>query len=400
MRSENIENMARIISNRVRYHAPIVYDDDMDFKVLEDFGIDTSLPIFKFEKEMSKPLEKAFLLAKKMQNFNLVTSKKTNCKFALFLPENTNNLRLLQMINKLNINYKSNSQYNPKFLPDELKIGGKVLNLKFNDFCLEKHQNIDGIFVSEKKFVCNGECDIIELLNSSPKENKIEIEYNKNLPFGNYHFSKQNGSIKITNLFSKEVKFFNTTLSLSDVFFSCIDGVEFSSFACVRFKKEIRLKPYQKKYIFLNFGESYLKVRSVNDMLKLFDFSKKKCYENFNVRIYTDNHRFDENFNVQMPRDIWLNWLNDKKDIELENEYVKMKETYCIEENGKVFFKKEDYSNFREIDVFDGIKFRKIYICNSSNQNSLQIGNALFQNLKSFCLNKIKSKTQICLHFK
>ena len=82
-RKENIENVARIIVNRVRYHAPILFDGDVNFEILEDFGIDTSKPIFKFENELSKPLMKAFSLAKQKVNFNFVTTKKNEMPFCI-----------------------------------------------------------------------------------------------------------------------------------------------------------------------------------------------------------------------------------------------------------------------------------------------------------------------------
>ena len=42
------------IVNRVKYHAPIVYDDNIDRRVLFENGIDINLPIFKFEKKLNK----------------------------------------------------------------------------------------------------------------------------------------------------------------------------------------------------------------------------------------------------------------------------------------------------------------------------------------------------------
>lgn len=399
-KNKSIENVARIIVNRVKYHAPIIYDDDIDFEILENFGIDTSLPIFKFEKEMSKPLLHAFKLAKKIVNFNLVTSHKTKSAFALFLPNQTPNLRLLQMINKLNINYKTNSSFQKIEEEDFLKFNGKELNLQFDDFTLVKHANIDGILVKETRFVCSGECIMIELSNSNSKQNEIAIKYHKNLPQGYYFFKKRKSSIEVQNLFSKDTKFFNTNLNKNDIYFSCVDGVESSTCACISFCQKVTLKPYQRKCFFINFGNACFSVKNQTDMEELLNLSRKKCYENFNVKVFSIDKDFDNTFNIKMPREIWVNWINGKRNAMLEDEYVNEKEKIVLIKNKRVEFVSLDYKKFREIDVFDGKKFREVFINNFSNENALVIGKTKFQNLKSFCLDKIQSKTQICLHFK
>ena len=58
-RKEYIQKMAMLIKNRVLFHAPIVFDDEVDFELLEAVGIDKNLPIFKFQKNMTKNLYKA-----------------------------------------------------------------------------------------------------------------------------------------------------------------------------------------------------------------------------------------------------------------------------------------------------------------------------------------------------
>lgn len=399
-KKENIENMARIIANRVRYHAPIVYDNEIDTSILTDFGIDISMPIFKFEKEMTKPLEKAFALAKKLQNFNLVTTQKSKCPFALFLPKETVNLRLLQSVNKLNINYKTSSNYNPKFEMDYVKINGKILNLKYNDFCLEKHESFDGVLVHEKLFFCSGKIVAIELQNSNPYESEIVLSVNKNLECGQYYFKKERHSIRICNLFTREERYFNTNLPLAKTYFSCVDGVESSSYACVKLNEKIKLKPYQKKFVFLHFGNRQFYIKNTQEMEVLFGFSKQKCYKNFDAKVYSTDKTFDEKINTILPRNIWLAWLDDKRDLTCEKEYIEEKEKLFIRRDKKIIFNNFGYEKLREIDIFDGKDFREIYIKNLSKENSLVIGGTHYQNMRTFSFENIKSKTQICLHFR
>ena len=55
-KKEYIEALARLIKNRVIFHAPIMYDDVVDFDLLDIVGINKNLPIFKFEKPLNKYL--------------------------------------------------------------------------------------------------------------------------------------------------------------------------------------------------------------------------------------------------------------------------------------------------------------------------------------------------------
>ena len=135
-------------------------------------------------------------------------------------------------------------------------------------------------------------------------------------------------------------------------------------------------------------------------MEKIFTLAKNKCYENFDYKIYSSDKQFDDNVNLHLPRDIWISWLNGKREFEKEEEYIRLKNQIFAREKNRIVFLCENFRNLREIDFFDGREYREVYIKNFSSENSLVIGSAIFQNLRSFCLDKIKPKTQICLHFK
>ena len=120
MKKEKIEQIKNLILNRVKFHAPIVYDDEIDKTVLFNNGIDTNMPIFVYKKELNKTLIKAFRKASQEANFNLlipienvslkeekVLKKIKNCVFY----SKKSNFKLLSMINKLNINYFSSSNH-------------------------------------------------------------------------------------------------------------------------------------------------------------------------------------------------------------------------------------------------------------------------------------------------
>ena len=398
-KKDSIENVARIIVNRVKYHAPVMLDGEIDLRILENFGIDTSLPLFVFGNELSKPLLKAFSLAKKRIDFNFVTTKKSKCPFALYLPEKSVSFELLDAIKKLDINYKTNSLYIPHSENDYIKIGGKELELEYNNFSLEKHANIDGVLVSQRTIYASGNFTVIELCNSNKNATEIEIAYNKNLKHGYYVFNRHFGSLEIKNLYSQKCSYLNTNCDIKNIFFSCVDGVESSTNACIKFSQKIRLKPYHKKYIYFHFGDEKFVINSFDEIERIFDLSLKKCYKNFDVKIATLNKDFDEKFNNLFPKKIWLGWLSGKRDIEVEKEYIEDKEKILLRDKNKIFFN-GNYNNFKRIFVFDGEEYRQIKVDNLAKENAIVVGKTSFVNSKTLHLDKIKSYLQICLQFK
>ena len=53
-KKEYIEKLKNLIVNRVKFHAPKLVDDRVDFDLLAVVGIDNNLPIFKFDKPLDK----------------------------------------------------------------------------------------------------------------------------------------------------------------------------------------------------------------------------------------------------------------------------------------------------------------------------------------------------------
>ena len=74
-KKEYIDALARLIKNRVLFHAPKHVDESADFELLDVVGIDKSLPVFKFSKPMTSVLFKAFEKAQKQVDFNLVLNE-------------------------------------------------------------------------------------------------------------------------------------------------------------------------------------------------------------------------------------------------------------------------------------------------------------------------------------
>ena len=71
-KSDYVEKAKTSILNRIKFHAPILYDDKIDRRALFENGVSLGLPIFKFDKILNKKLVKAFELAQKEEKFNLL----------------------------------------------------------------------------------------------------------------------------------------------------------------------------------------------------------------------------------------------------------------------------------------------------------------------------------------
>ena len=112
-KKEYIEKLKNLIVNRVKFHAPNIADDNVDFDLLAVVGIDNNLPIFKFDKPLDKIFYQAFLDAKKEVPFNLILTEEPlvsekkiaslDNTFVMFEAEMGSSL--LASIEKLNINY-------------------------------------------------------------------------------------------------------------------------------------------------------------------------------------------------------------------------------------------------------------------------------------------------------
>ena len=231
-KKDYIEKAKTLILNRVRFHAPILFDDDLDINALKEFGIDENLPIFKFEKTLNKRLLKAFELALKEEKFNFVVVQSAVRDINMWGIRQLNNMhnttilgedcpkKILEMINKLNINYASSSNFNLAYKDKFFSVNGTRMNPSFQDFALCQCAVFDEVFVDYSEFVLNGENIYARFLNKSEKEKKVTIELNIPLEKGYYYFRKVEKSFLIENLISKEKLFLNFLCPLAKFSFS------------------------------------------------------------------------------------------------------------------------------------------------------------------------------------
>lgn len=405
-KSEYIQKAKNTILNRVRFHAPVVYDDKIDRKVLFLGGVDVNLPVFKFDKTLNANLLKAFKLALKEEKFNLVfdalyVDRKTKkildeMDNVLVYDKQSSPISFVEMINKLNINYSASSNYNLEFKDNFFKVNGVILNPSYKEFVLRQNLAFEGVYVDYSEFVLNGNNFLCGVKNHSSKTQKVDIELNISLKKGYYYFKKDGKSIMIENLISKDKTYLNFVTKGCKFSFSQVDGLENSVFCCINARLSFSLEPKQEKTIFFNYGESKFGIDEKKARC-LKQVSIDKCCEIFNVKIKTKNPKFDLFFNTNLPKKIWLNWLNGEENSALEEKYLSLKKMFVIGDKNFSFIHFKEIG-LKEIGIFNGEYYKKILIVDG-NDKFLKVGKTFFYNINGVSNLSLCSHEPICLSF-
>ena len=405
-KKEYIKKAKQVILNRIKFHAPILYDDKIDFDILRDLKIDPNLPIFKISKPISKDITLALCQAKREEHFNLIIDKefvqkklekKLKDADAVFINRDFAPKNLVETINKLNINYYASSNYNPIFKDRFFKINGQIQNPTYNEFCLTQKQNIDEINCDYKEFVLNGSNFYLKLENTSNSTQKISAELNIPLKSGYYFFKKIKNAILVENLFTKEKVYLNHICQGAKFHFSEVNGLENSIFSCINAKISLNLPPKSQKFVFFNFSSCLFCLKTQQNIERFLKLSIKKCSEIFNIRVKTKNPKFDLMLNKTLPQKIWINWLNLNTDEILEQKYFTFKRLFMIE-NDKITLKNFREIGLKEVGIFNGEYYKKIYIV-CGDEKFLKVGQTRFLNLNDISLHTLTSKQTINLCF-
>lgn len=404
---EYVDKAKQSILNKVKFHAPIVFDGRVDKNVLIENGINPSLPIFKFDKMLTKPLIEAFVLAQREERFNLVLPcssvekiKQNNLKklknLMIYSAQNVS-VRFLEMINKLNINYQSSSNYNLVFKDKFFKVNGEILNPQYKEFCLWQKACLDGITLDYREFVLNGSNFFCQFQNKTQQKKVVEVELNVPLAKGYYYFKRQQNSIRVENLLTKEVLFLNFVARNASFSFSDVDGLENSVFSCVNARLKLCLSANEKKFVFFNISSAKFSLKNFKEIKEFEQIALQKSCEIFDVRVKTKNPKFDQFFNINLPKKIWINWLNGQIDEELEQKYVNLKRLFVVGKD-KISFVPFKQIGLRELGIFNGEYYKKIYIVRGD-EKFLKVGKTAFYNINGVSEHSLKSREPICLSF-
>ena len=407
---EYILNAKKVILNRVRFHAPITYSANIDKTKLFNFGIDLRYPVFVFNKQLNKNLVKAFAKASEEENFNLVINQEKitkkqekilkNIKNCVFFDDKNTNLEILNMINKLNINYFSSSNYNFVFKDKFVKIDNEILNPTYKEFSLGCQNCLkNGVEYSYKEFLLNGNNIFIKLKNLNKNEQKIEFSLNFPLKKGYFYFKKINNAIKITNLINNESYYFSFVCPNAKFSFSAIDGLDNSYFSTIYLKLNFNLKPEEEENFFFLFSNKKLpeKLKTKKCFEKLCLLSLKKCQEIFDLKVKTKNLKFDQFFNNELPKKIWLGWNLKENVDDLILKYMNLRRLF-IKGKEKIDFVPFKEIGLKELGIFNGEYYKKILV-SFGREKYLSVGKVKYANISNVTRYSLRKKDTIFLSF-
>lgn len=386
-KKDYIFNMTSLIINRLKFHAPILQDDFIDFEKIISLGVDATLPVFVYQKPMTALMAKCFGEVKKIMPFNLVvlSEDKFTKKLHAIVTNNSE-------VKKLNVNYKSGLQFDYHKQSDFIKVNGVTPNRCLNEFFLESFTQLSSVDFLTREFVLCGNNYYFEFFNKSNLPQQVSFEININLGRGYYCFRKLKNAIQITNLFNHEKQYFNFIGSGNQFCFSCVDGVENSCYARVYLCCNLTLKPKQKQYFFFNFGSQKFCISSKQDMDYFMQLCKAKNYEKFDVKIFSSSQLNDRLINSVLPQKIYNAWLCRKRDYEAERRYITLKSQYVLrDKDGYVL---NNISQLNQLKLWNGKLFKDVFVAksNSPYNRILQVGENKFEGENAISFKQLSLK--------
>lgn len=404
-KKEYIEKLVNLIVNKVKFHAPNLIDDNVDFALLDAVGIDATYPIFIFKKPLDKLFFTAFLQAKKMVKFNLILSQKplvsnrkiSKMEMTKVILEQEMGSMLLSTLDALNINYLSHSNFEKELQGEYVKFNNKQITMDYCPYYYNKKIMDNGIIFEAKEFLLNGKNYCLNLINSQSEAKSATIDINIPLPRGYYVFKKGFDYVEICNLCSREKGYFNFHLKGAKFNFSTLNGLESSTFSCINLKAEIKLLPKQKRMIFFNFGQEKFNLYSAREILNFFELSQVKMNENFDLKVTTHDKNFERLFNYDLPRKIWEKWQKNDTDEKSENEWLKLKNKIIFKcDNGEQI--REDFKGLKEVKIYRNSRWKRVFILHNG-MTYLFVDNVKYFNFSLLTKEILLQNNEIYLSF-
>ena len=266
---------------------------------------------------------------------------------------------------KLNINYLTKSAFENQRKFEYLSVENKQLEFSYIPYFKRAKNVFDGVIIEANIFLLNGKNYYLNIINSTKKAKKISVELNIPLPRGYYFFKKNYNNFEITNLTSKEKGHFNFCVKDGISKFSCMNGIESCTYACINMKCEIALMPGEIKKLLFNLGAEKMSLTSSKDIQRFFDVSQFKANEIFDVKITSKNAKFDDYFNRVLPQDVWEGWLKGEANEYAESELLKIKKQILVETKAGIKIN-DKFEGLKEVKIFKGNIWKRVFIVHNN----------------------------------
>lgn len=372
-KKEYLKKIENLIINRIKYHAPNLSSDNIDYELLDAIGIDTTLPVFLYKKPLDRLFYQAFLNVKKSVDFNLILTSQPSLKEdkikllknTHIILENELGSNLANTLEALNINYLSHSDFANNLEGEYLAFNGKKIEFDFIPFYYTKKLMEDGVIFQATNFLLNGKNYILNFTNTRNETKKVTFEINVPLPRGYYFFKKGTDFIEIENLTNRQKAYFNYHFKNISFNFSNMSGIASCTFACIHVTGEVTLLPRQTRKCYFNYGDNKYCLYSPTDMQNFFDISQQKINQIFDVKVSTHDKQFDQAFNFSLPYKIWEMWQKNGVDEKSENQWSKMK-NQIIKNCKKGLQINEDFKGLKEVKIYRNLAWKRVFIVHNN----------------------------------
>ena len=367
-KKEYILKLSELIINRVTFHAPKA-NQEIDYALLSALQIDTSLPIFVFDKKLDRIYYKAFSQAKKKVLFNLILTqqpilsrkKVENLKYTYIILKDEMGSVLFNSIDALNVNYLSHTDFKTELQGENLCINNKKVDFDYLPYYYTKKAIYNGIIADIKSYILNGKNYYLTFTNTRSEKGDIEFQFNLPLPRGYYSYKKGNNFIEIESLSNKDKAYFNFNFNGGLFTFSNLNGLESSTFACVNLKCRLSLLGKECKKVYFNFGKNKFCLNSPRDMKNFYELSQKMMCKIFDLKITTHDSKFDNQLNLSLPRKIWEKWQKFDVDEESENKYLKLKNLILKKQENGIQIS-QDFQGLKEVQIYRNDAWKKVFV--------------------------------------
>lgn len=403
---EFIEKLKNLILNKVRFHAPNLITDNVNFDLLSVVGINPNYPIFIFPKRLDRVFFDAFKRAKKEGKFNLILTqqplisprKLRRLEDTKVLLEGDVGSNLFYTLDGLNINYISHTDFQKSLQNNYLKINGREIKFDFCPYYYHKKLSVDGVIFEGKEFLLNGRNYHFILTNPHDDKRELSFEFNMPLPRGYYVFKRGVNHIQVTNINTKEVAYFNYQARGVEFSFSSINGLENSTFACINVRFNVTMQARENRHVFFNFGNLKFISLKPNELRYYYEISQKKMFEIFDTMVTTHDKTFDNNFNLSLPRKIWENWEKLTANEESELEWLKLRDKIILKrECGEKI--NQDFKGLKEVKIFRNSGWKRVFVLHGENEY-LYDGHTKYYNFSLLTKEILSQNSEIYLSFR
>ena len=330
---DNTLNQIKLIDNIIscaKYGAPKLYNENIDFLALKNFGIDITIPILYFKKFDSETYN-AVKIAKTYYKFNAITDIRfSNSSYhdILYLDSEFSIMSLYCSIMALNVYAEDKFKV---IKNDDDKLTTKVNNqaitytyIENNNYQTYQFSNSE-THIQINQFNFDGEYKKISTQNKSSKTISIDLEFIYDLNTRNLYFENTKRQCKIVDVVTKQFKFLLCDKNIEINY----QGSQYLN-PRLQIIKHIYLKGMQNSSFNLYFGntiidKNYLENSSI--------YYKNKIKEMTNIKIKSSNIKLNYLFNYYLKQHITtVNYLQiDATDIDVVYSLYKNKKINAID---------------------------------------------------------------------